>query len=94
MTVEIIVAVIGLLSAIAGAVAWYFRGRGDRSELAAERALNASILQHQSDVRLSITEAERRAEEASRVRDAALAGSLPADALRELRSGRLPKVGG
>lgn len=90
MTVEIIVAVIGLLAAIAGAVAWYFRGRGDRSELAAERALNASILQHQRDVRLSITEAERRAEGGRHVAERALAGSLPADALRELRSGRLP----
>lgn len=94
MTLEIVLAVIGLLTAAAGAVAWWFRGRGDRDNIERERALNAEILQHQTDMRLSIVEAEKRAEKGRMVAEAALAGSLPADDLRSLRSGRLPKDGG
>lgn len=91
--VQIILAVIGLLAAIAGAVKWWFKGRSDREQMDRERALNAEILQHQKDVRLSIEEAEKRAEEGRHVADRALAGELSDDERRDLRSGRLPKNG-
>jgi len=90
MTVELIIAILTFLATAAGVVRWWLKGRQGGEDAKRERALNASILQQQRDVRLSIAEAERRAEEGRHVAERALAGSLPADALRELRSGRLP----
>jgi len=93
MTVELIIGILAFLTAAAGVVRWWLKGRQGGEEAKRERALNAEILKHQKDVRLSIEEAERRAEEGRHVADRALAGELSDDERRNLRSGRLPKNG-
>lgn len=90
MTWELILASISLLAAIVGVVKWWLKDRKSDEALKRERALNAEILEHQAKVRLSIEDAERRAEGGHNVADRALAGTLSDDELHKLRSGKLP----
>jgi len=88
--IQIILAALSFLGAVAVAVTWYFKGRGTDEALKQEKALNAEVLQHQSKVRLSIVEAEKAEQEGHHVTDAILNDKLSRDELNRLRSGHLP----
>lgn len=90
MTVQLIIAILALLAVVGRAIIAWCKGNQGGEDAKRERALNAEILKHQRDVRLSIEDAEKRAEEGRHVADSALAGTLSRDDANRLRSGRLP----
>ena len=85
---ELVIGIFAFLAAAAGALKWWFKGRQESEDLAREKAYNAEIIKHQKDEQLSITEAEKRAEEGRHVAERALAGELSDTERRNVRSGR------
>lgn len=90
MSAELITAILAFLAAVIGAILWYLKRRPSKN--LAEKVL-ADVLEHQKDVRLSIKEAEKRAEEGRHVADRALAGELSRDDVNRVLSGKPPNDG-
>lgn len=91
MILQVILAALSLLGAVALAVMWYFKS--NRQEVDKLRVYNALLAKHNSQVKLSIDDAEKRHIQYSKIAEKALSGELSGDLVDRVLSGKDPTDG-